>query len=80
MTVRKQRAWWVYGLAVIALAACLWVGWSGFDPYVPQETVRESIRLGIRGAAQIALQFVAPALLLMFRGRAALARVRAPRG
>ena len=79
MTRRMQRAWWVYGLAVIALAACLWAGWSGFDPYVPQETVRESIQLGIRGAAQIALQFVAPALLLMFLGREALVSLRAPR-
>ena len=75
----KQKPWWVYALLVIALGACLWVGWRDFDPHVPQETVRESIRLGIRGIIQLTVQYVLPVVILLVLVREALVGLHARR-
>jgi hypothetical protein len=66
-------------LATLALAACLWVGWSDIDLYVPQETVRASIRATPRLLVQAGVQFVAPIVLVLVIARAATQRWRAGR-
>jgi hypothetical protein len=59
--------------AVLALAACLWVGWRDFDPFVPQAVVRDAIHAGPRMAMQVLVRFVAPIVLVAFLVRQALA-------
>ena len=63
-------------LATLALAACLWIGWAGFDPDVPQATVREAIHVAPRTVVQLLVQFVAPAALVVFLLRGLVARWR----
>jgi hypothetical protein len=66
MSTQGHRPWWLYSLAVAALAACLWVGWSDFTPWVPQAAVQEAIRAAPRRIFQILVQFVAQVLLVGF--------------
>ena len=79
MEMAGRRSAWVYVAVLAALAACLWIGWAGFDPNVPQETVRDSIRATPRLLVQLLVQFVAPIALLAFLVREFRARGRAPR-
>lgn len=79
MSKPGHRPPWVYALAVAALVALLWIGWSEADLYPPQEEVRETVRAGIRRAIQLLVQYVAPALLVGFLVREALLRVRGGR-
>jgi hypothetical protein len=65
-------------LAVVALVACLWIGWSDFTPQVPQELVKEAIRAAPQRVMQIVVQFIAPAMLNGFLSSAVAARIRAP--
>lgn len=71
------RPWWAYALAMVAFVACLWIGWRDFDPSISQDAVRETIRLGIRGVFQLAVQFVVPVALLLFIGHGLFAAVQA---
>ena len=56
------------GARVLALCAalvlCVWIGWRDVDPWMARDDVREAIRLTVRRSVQIALQFVAPGVLL----------------
>jgi hypothetical protein len=63
-------------LAALALLACLWIGWAGFDPDVPQSVVRETIRATPRQAIQLLVQYVVPAVLVVFLVREVAARRR----
>ena len=74
---RGFRSAWVYVGALVMLGACLWVGWSDFDPYVPQEVVRGAIREAPRQVVQAVVQFVAPAVIVAFLASEAVARWRA---
>lgn len=56
----------LYLVLILAFAACLWIGWHDFDPWMPQETVRETIRSGIRGIIQLAIQYFIPINILVF--------------
>ena len=60
-----KRAWCYIGL-LLALAACLWVGWGDFDPRMPQAEVRETIRLSIRWTIQVLVQFVLPVAIVTY--------------
>ncbi len=79
MSAVGHRPWWVYVLATAALAALLWAGWSDFTPWVPRETVQEAVRGTIRQVIQIAVQYVAPGLLIGFLAREGLAALRSQR-
>lgn len=68
----------MYALAVLGLVVCLWVGWRDFDPNVPQEVVRETVRAAPRLLVQVLVQYVAPVLLVGFLVSEALARRRRP--
>lgn len=76
MKAQGHRPWWVYALAVIALCGCIVVGWSDFTPWVPRETVQQTIREAPRQVVQLIVHFVAPALLIAFLARDISARVR----
>ena len=54
---------WIVAAAVGALVVCLWLGWWGFDPNLPQDVVREAIHAAPRRTAQLLLQFVLPVVL-----------------
>ena len=73
-TARKNPKTTTLVLAALALLACLWIGWSDFDPNVPQDVVRESIRATPRVLVQILVQYVAPAFLVAFLVREAFVR------
>ncbi len=54
-------------LMLLALAVCLWVGWSDVAwarSDVSQHGAQEAIRQSIRGFIQIGVQFIAPVLLI----------------
>ena len=74
--MRKQQAkpGWMVALMIVALVACVWIGWRDFDPYVPQLVVQEGIRSGVRGTIQVVVQFVAPVVIGVLLGRELLAR------
>lgn len=76
MSAVGHRPSWVYLVAVVALVASVWIGWSDFDPQVPQETVREVIRAAPRNLIQVLVQFVVPLLLVGFLVREGMALVR----
>lgn len=81
MSAKGLRPWWVYALAFVGLAICLWNGWSDFTPWVPQEVVQGMVRDAIRQGAQLFVQFIAPALLVAFlvsEGAAAVGSRRKP--
>lgn len=63
-----KRSALVRGTRVLALCAalvlCVWIGWRDVDPWMAPDDVREAIRLTVRRSVQIAIQFVAPAVLL----------------
>lgn len=67
---------WLYVVLTLLLLVCLWIGWRDFDPWIPQEEVRESIRLSIRWAIQILVQYVIPGSILIFFGKEILAQIR----
>lgn len=79
MSKPGHRPLWVYALAVAALVLLLWIGWSDTDLYLPQDQVRESIRVGIRRGVQLLVQFVAPAVLVGFLVREAVLWARGGR-
>ena len=60
------KATWVYGVAMLALVACLWIGWADFDPNVPQDVVRQGIHEAPRRAVQLLVQFAMPIFLTGF--------------
>ena len=68
--VQRQRSWLYFGLALL-FVACVWIGWSDFDPFVPQADVRAGIRATIRGSFQFLIQYLVPvAILVYFAGKA----------
>ncbi len=73
---QKQKNKLFIGL-VIALLACLWIGWSGYDPYIAQEVVRENIRSSIQGMIQISIQFLLPIAIIVSLAKNAAANRRA---
>jgi hypothetical protein len=62
---RFKKIWLYFGLLLI-LSASLWVGWSDFDPSIPQELVRENIRSAIRSSIQITIQYLVPLGIIGF--------------
>lgn len=71
-SVRRQRPfpWLHLGLALL-FVAWVWIGWSDFDPFVPQAEVRAGIRTTIRSAFQFLVQYLVPiAILVYFAGKA----------
>lgn len=64
MTSLRPTRWWRIVALVAALVLCLWIGWRDFDPWIARDDVREAIRLTIRRGVQIAVQFIAPGVLL----------------
>jgi len=69
MTPVRPVRWWRIGVLCAALVLCLWIGWRDFDPWIARDDVREAIRLTIRRGVQIAVQFVAPGVLLALLAR-----------
>ena len=78
MSEAVRKSAWVYGVAAVALGACLWIGWGDFDPQVPRATVQAAIRATPRGLVQLLVQWLAPIGLLLFLGRGLYARLRPP--
>ena len=70
-----RSGWWIV-LAVAGLVASLWIGWADFNPWIPQDTVREAIRTSPRVVAQVLVQFVVPVVLVAFLVRETAARLR----
>ncbi|MEF3081972.1 hypothetical protein V3391_07065 [Luteimonas sp. SMYT11W] len=64
MTSLRPTRWWRIVALVAALVLCMWIGWRDFDPWIARDDVREAIRLTIQRGVQIAVQFVAPGVLL----------------
>lgn len=62
---KKSKTGFYMVLAVI-LAACLWIGWHDFDPWISQEAVRDNIRSGIRWTIQLAVQYFIPINILVY--------------
>lgn len=79
MAAAGNRPWWVYLLAVAALVALVWAGWSDFNPWVPREKVQEATRSTIRQLIQIVVQFIAPVVLIAFLAAEGSAIVRSRR-
>jgi len=67
---------WLYAILALVLVACLWVGWSDFNPRIPQDVVRENIRLTIRQTIQALVQYVIPGAIVVFFSKEALVRIR----
>jgi hypothetical protein len=63
--ISTARAWLYLALALL-LVGCLWVGWHDFDPYIPQEVIRENIRSSTRRTIQITIQYIIPLAVLVF--------------
>ncbi len=76
----RAHGWRVLALCAV-LVLCVWVGWRDFDPWIARDDVREAIRLIVRRSVQIAVQFVAPGVLLalLTRELRAFRRARARR-
>ncbi len=79
MHAQGHRPWWLYSLAVAALATCIWIGWSDVSFWIPQAAVKEAVRAAPQQVIQILVQFIAPALLLGFLAREGAAHIRARR-
>ena len=75
-TLHRSKPWWLYAILSLVLLACLWVGWRDFDPWVPQDDVRESIRSTIRRVIQVLLQFAIPGAIIIFFGKEIVAKLR----
>jgi hypothetical protein len=75
-TSHRRSGWRLYVLLGLALVGCLWIGWRDYDPRIPQEVVRESIRSTIRRVVQISVQYVIPGAIVVFFGQEAIARLR----
>ena len=69
----RSRLWLYVGLALV-LFSCLWIGWSDFDPMIPQDEVREHIRSSIRWVIQVLIRFAIPFAILAFFASEATAR------
>lgn len=69
MTPVRAVRWWRIVALVAALVICVWIGWRDFDPDITRDDVREAIRITIRRGVQIAVQFVAPGVLLALLAR-----------
>ncbi|NCT66005.1 MAG: hypothetical protein GXC76_00015 [Rhodanobacteraceae bacterium] len=67
---------WLYAVLTCVLLACLWIGWRDFDPWVPQDEVRENIRSTVRWLIQLLVQYAIPGGILIFFGKEVLARLR----
>ena len=74
-TPRSSRLW-LYVILTLVLLACLWVGWRDFDPWIPQDEVRENIRSSIRWVIQVLVQYVIPGAIVIFFGKEAIAKLR----
>jgi len=55
-----------YLILFMVLVSCLWIGWHDFDPWVPQELVRENIRSTIRWMSQLMVQYFIPGNILVY--------------
>ncbi len=66
----------LYLILAIVLFACLWIGWRDFDPWIPQDEVRENIRLTIRWVIQVLIQYVIPGAIIIFFCKEALTKLR----
>ena len=64
MTSVRPVRWWRIVALVAALVLCVWIGWRDFDPWIARDDIREAIRITIRRGVQIAVQFIAPGVLL----------------
>lgn len=79
MTPPRPLHGWRIGALCAALVLCLWIGWHDVDLWIAQDDVREAIRITIRRGVQIAVQFVAPGVLLALLARELTARCRTKR-
>ncbi len=61
---------------VLILFYCVWLGWSDFDPRIPQELVRNNIRSGIRSSLQVIVQYIVPVSIIAFFVREIMASRR----
>lgn len=67
---------WLYAVLTLVLLACLWFGWRDFDPWIPQEEVRENIRSTIRWTVQVLVQYAIPGAIIIFFGNEAITKLR----
>ncbi len=70
----SRSKWGLYIVLALVLLGCLWVGWRDFDPWTPQDEVRENIRWTIRRGIQALVQYVIPGAILIVFGKEALTR------
>lgn len=73
-TSRRSRLW-LYAILVSVLVACLWVGWLDFNPRIPQDELRQDIRLAIRWLIQALIQYVIPGAIIIFFSKEALSKI-----
>lgn len=69
-----ERKPYLYAVLFIVLLACLWIGWHDFNPRIPQDEVREGVRLTIRWTIQLMVQYIIPAAIIIYFGKEAYAR------
>ena len=74
-TLNPSRLW-LYAILALVLVACLWVGWSDFNPWIPQDEIRENIRFTTRWVIQILIQYIIPGAIVMFFGKKAFEKMR----
>ena len=74
-TSHRSRLW-LYAILTLVLAACLWAGWRDVNPWIPQDEVRQEVRLTVRWVIQVLVQYVLPAAIIVFFSKAALSRMR----
>lgn len=67
---------YLYAVLSIVLLACLWAGWHDYDPWIPQDEVREGIRSGIRWTMQFLVQYAIPVAIIIYFGKDAYATFR----
>ncbi len=79
MSTNARKPVWVYLAVFAALVASIWIGWGDFDPYVPQQVVKDTIRAAPQKIVQFLVQFVAPVLLIGFLAKEGLAFARSRR-
>ena len=77
MNDAKRNKAALYLVLALLLAACLWIGWHDFNPWVSQEAVRDNIRSGIRWTIQLAVQYFMPINILVYFAQEMVAKRRA---
>ena len=76
MPPKRRSRPWLYAILILVLVACLWVGWRDFNPRIPQDELRQDIRMTIRWLMQVLVQYAIPGAIIIFFSKEALSIIR----